>query len=114
MAGFLFIIPHRVRSTAVNSPTLTLDSLIRARGRATLLWMFPGAIFDRLSPYARVMTAILPFLAAIVCRLMFGKNRVTRALLSISTIWFALNVFLAPYSYGMRQDLVNLRRAVFR
>jgi hypothetical protein len=76
--------------------------------------MFPGAIFDRLSPYARVMTAILPFLAAIVCRLMFGKNRVTRALLSISTIWFALNVFLAPYSYGMRQDLVNLRRAVFR
>jgi hypothetical protein len=48
------------------------------------------------------------------CRLIFGKNRVTRALLSISTIWFALNVFLAPYSNGMRQDLVNLRRAVFR
>jgi hypothetical protein len=35
-------------------------------------------------------------------------------LLSISTIWFAVNVFLAPYSYGMRQDLMNLRRAVFR
>jgi hypothetical protein len=76
--------------------------------------MFPGAIFDRLTPYARVVTAITPFLAAIVLRLMFGKNRVTRALLSIGTIWFALNVFLAPYSYGMRQDLVNLRRAVFR
>jgi hypothetical protein len=76
--------------------------------------MFLGAIFDRLSPYARVVTAILPFLAAIVCRLMFGKNRVTRALLSIGTIWFAVNVLLAPYSHGMRQDLVNLRRAVFR
>jgi len=76
--------------------------------------MWPGTIFERLSPYARVVTAIVPFLAAIVLRLIFGKNRVTRALLSISTIWFAVNVFMAPYSYGMRQDLVNLRRAVFR
>lgn len=76
--------------------------------------MFPGAIFERLTPYARVVTAIVPFLAAIVLRLIFGKNRVTRALLSIGTIWFALNVFMAPYSYGMRQDLTNLRRAVFR
>ena len=76
--------------------------------------MSPAAIFDRLSPYARVVTAVTPFLAAIVLRLMFGKNRLTRALLSISVIWFALNILLAPYSYGMRQDLVNLRRAVFR
>jgi hypothetical protein len=76
--------------------------------------MFPGKIFDHLSPYARVVTAIVPFLVAIVLRLMFGKNQVTRALLSIATIWFAVNVFMAPYSYGMRQDLVNLRRAVFR
>jgi hypothetical protein len=60
------------------------------------------------------VTAITPFLAAIVLRLIFGKNRVTRALLSISTIWFAVNVFMAPYSNGMRQDLVNLRRTVFR
>jgi len=76
--------------------------------------MFPGAIFDRLSPYARVVTAVTPFLLAIVLRLFFGKNKATRALLSVSIIWFAANVFLAPYSYGMRQDLVNLRRAVFK
>jgi hypothetical protein len=76
--------------------------------------MFLGAIFERLSPYARVVTAVLPFLAAIVLRLIFGKNRVTRALLSISTIWFAVNIFMAPYSAGMRQDLVNIRRTVFR
>jgi hypothetical protein len=55
-----------------------------------------------------------PEVAAIVCRLLFGKNRVTRVLLSVSTVWFAVNVFMAPYSYGMRQDLVNLRRAMFR
>jgi hypothetical protein len=76
--------------------------------------MLPGTIFERLSPYARVVTAITPFLAAIVLRLLFGKNRVTRALLSISTMWFAVNVFLAPYSYGMRQDLANIGRAMFR
>lgn len=76
--------------------------------------MFLWRIFDHLTPYARVVTAISPFLAAIVIRLLFGKNRVTQALLSISTIWFAANVFMAPYSYGMRQDLMNLRRAVFR
>jgi hypothetical protein len=75
--------------------------------------MWPGRIFDQLTPYARVVTAVTPFLAAIVLRLLFGKNRATRALLSVATIWFAANVFMAPYSYGMRQDLVNLRRAVF-
>jgi hypothetical protein len=76
--------------------------------------MSPGTLFDRLTPYARVVTAITPFLAAIVFRLIFGKNRLTAVLLSISTFWVAANVLLAPYSYGMRQDLVNLRRAVFR
>lgn len=76
--------------------------------------MLPGTIFDRLTPYARVVTALTPFLMAIVLRLIFGKNRVTRALLSVGTIWFAANVLMAPYSYGMRQDLTNLRRAVFR
>lgn len=76
--------------------------------------MFLGTIFERLTPYARVATAITPFLLAIIVRLMFGKNQVTRALLSISTIWFLANVLVAPYSYGMRQDLMNLRRAVLR
>ena len=75
--------------------------------------MLLGTIFDHLSPYARVVTAVAPFVAAMVLRLLLGKNRVTGALLSISTIWFAANIFMAPYSFGMRQDLVNLRRVVF-
>ena len=75
--------------------------------------MSPGRIFDHLSPYARVVTAIAPFLLAIVFRLIFGKNRLTRILLSVSTVWFAANIFMAPYSYGMRQDLANLRRVMF-
>jgi hypothetical protein len=73
--------------------------------------MLPGSIFDDLSPYARVVTAITPFLGAIVLRLILGKNSLTRAL---STFWFAANVLMAPYSTGVRQDLVNLRRAMFR
>lgn len=76
--------------------------------------MFLGTIFERLTPYARVATAITPFLLAIIVRLMCGKNQVTRALLSISTIWFLANVLMAPYSYAMRQDLMNLRRVVLR
>ncbi len=70
--------------------------------------MLPATILDDLSPYARVATAIAPFLAAIVLRLIFGKNRVTRILLSISTTWFAINILLAPYSASMRRDLEHL------
>ncbi|MDR3701643.1 MAG: hypothetical protein P4L56_18490 [Candidatus Sulfopaludibacter sp.] len=70
--------------------------------------MLPATILDDLSPYARVATAIAPFLAAIVLRLIFGKNRVTRLLLSISTTWFAINILMAPYSASMRRDLDHL------
>jgi len=71
-------------------------------------------LFEHLSPYARVFTALTPFLIAIVMRLIFGKNQVTRALLSLGTIWFAANILIAPYSYSMRQDLINLQHRVFR
>jgi hypothetical protein len=75
--------------------------------------MAPGSIFEDLTPHARVATALLPFLGALVCRLIFGKNRVTRWLLSLSTTWFAINVLLAPYSIRMQQDLVDIR-SLFR
>jgi hypothetical protein len=54
----------------------------------------------------------MPFLGAIVARLIFGKNRITRGFLSISTVWFLVNVLLAPYSAGMRQDLMELRQKI--
>jgi hypothetical protein len=61
-----------------------------------------------LGPYARVTTAVAPFVAASALRMMFGKNRKTRLLLSISMIWFAVNVLMAPYSTGVQQDLSSL------
>jgi hypothetical protein len=66
-------------------------------------------VVRHLSPYARLMTAVLPFLVALMLRFILGKNRVTRGLISLSTAWFLVNVLLAPYSEGMRRDLQELR-----
>ncbi|HLK63752.1 MAG TPA: hypothetical protein VKU19_09960 [Bryobacteraceae bacterium] len=52
-------------------------------------------------------TAILPFVLAIVLRIVLGRNRLTRTLLSVGTMWFVMNILLAPYSARMRQDLLK-------
>jgi hypothetical protein len=97
----------------VDVPAITDDNLIRFRSPAVHFYMPMASLMDDLSPHARVATAIAPFLLAIVLRLMFGKNRVTGFLLSISTTWFAINILMAPYSANMRRDLDDLR-AMFR
>ena len=68
-----------------------------------------GSILSHLSPYARVLTAVAPFLLAIAIRFIYGQNRVTRMLLSIGTMWFAVNILLAPLSTGMQRDLAQVR-----
>jgi hypothetical protein len=73
----------------------------------------PWNVLMELGPYARVITAVVPFIAASALRLMFGKCRATRLLLSIGTMWFAINVLLAPYAVGMRQDISKLG-SIFR
>ena len=70
--------------------------------------MLSVSVFEDLSPYARVATAVLPFVAAIVLRLILGKNQVTRVLLSVSTTWFTINVLMAPLSEGMRRDIFDV------
>jgi len=67
------------------------------------------SLFLALSPYARVATALIPFVAAIVVRILMGKNRVTGVLISIGTVWFMINILLAPYSVRMQQDLLEIR-----
>jgi hypothetical protein len=64
-----------------------------------------GKVFAELGPYARVLTALAPFLAAIVVRLLFGKNRLTETLLSVATMWFLVNILVAPYALEMQQEL---------
>ena len=70
-------------------------------------------ILATLSPHARVATALAPFLVAIALRLILGKNKLTKVLLSVSTTWFAINVLLTPYSSRMQTDLDYLRE-IFR
>ena len=70
--------------------------------------MSPGAFFDQITPHARVATALIPFLAALVLRLILGKNRLTRAALSLATMWFAINVLLTPYSAEMQREIFSL------
>jgi hypothetical protein len=71
--------------------------------------MSPGDIINELSPHARVATAALPFAIAVAMRVVLGANRLTRWLISLSVMWFAANVLMAPYSAGMREDIRNLR-----
>jgi hypothetical protein len=56
-----------------------------------------------------VATAVMPFVLAVVGRIVFGRNRVTRVLVSLGTMWFVVNVLMAPYSVRVRQDLHELR-----
>ena len=67
------------------------------------------SIFEDLSPHARVAAAVLPFVAAMLLRLILGKNRLTQVLVSMSTTWFAVNVLLSPLSDGMRRDILDVR-----
>jgi hypothetical protein len=67
------------------------------------------SLLEELSPHARVATAIFPFVLAVVLRVLLGRNRMTRALISLGTMWFVMNILLAPYSTRMQQDIYQLR-----
>ena len=62
-----------------------------------------------LSPHARVATALLPFVVAVGLRLILGGNRLTRTMITVGTIWFVINILVAPYSARMQQDIHNLQ-----
>jgi hypothetical protein len=72
--------------------------------------MAPENLLDGLSPHARVVTALLPFVIAMAMRLLMGRTRTASWLITLATVWFAVNVLMAPYSDHMRQDIRNLSR----
>jgi hypothetical protein len=43
-----------------------------------------------------------------VARIVWGKSQIMSWLISLSTVWFVVNVLMAPYSAGLRQELQNL------
>lgn len=72
--------------------------------------VLPGALFDAFTPDVRVATAVAPFLAAMMARVYLGRSNLTRWLITAGTMWFTFNVLMAPYSAGMRQDLMDLQQ----
>jgi hypothetical protein len=63
---------------------------------------------DYLTPEARVETAVVPIVIAMLLRLLLGRTQFTRWSIALGTMWFAINVLLAPYSDGIRQDLIEV------
>jgi hypothetical protein len=70
--------------------------------------VFYGNPFDGLTPDGRVALAAVPFVIAMLLRWILGRTQFTRWAVTVSTMWFAINVLLAPYSAGVRQDLMDL------
>jgi len=68
-----------------------------------------GFFLDELTPISRVAIALAPFLAALVFRLAFGRGNLTRWLITLATMWFAINVLLAPFASGLVQEMINVR-----
>jgi hypothetical protein len=66
-------------------------------------------IIGQFGPYERVLTAVVPFVLAMALRFAFGSNRLTRALVSASTIWFLVNVLMTPFSERMQREIFSLR-----
>jgi hypothetical protein len=64
--------------------------------------------FAAMTPDERVATAAIPFVVAMLLRWILGRTQFTRWAITLTTMWFAINVLLAPYSAGVRQDLMDL------
>jgi hypothetical protein len=52
--------------------------------------------------------AAAPFVAAMLLRLLLGRTQFSRWVVTLGTMWFAINVLLAPYSAGIREDLFEI------
>jgi hypothetical protein len=74
--------------------------------------MLPEYLWDSLSPYTRVTTAVLPFVGAIILRLLLGKSRASGWLVTLATAWFAANVLMAPFSANMQHEIRELGRMI--
>jgi hypothetical protein len=64
--------------------------------------------WNGLTPDERVGYAVAPFVIAMLLRVLLGKTQFTRWTIALSTMWFAINVLMAPYSDGIRQELVEI------
>ncbi len=66
--------------------------------------MQPGSYWT-VSPGQKVITALIPFVAASLLRLMYGRSRTTEVLLTIGTSWFLVNVLITPFEAEIQRVL---------
>jgi hypothetical protein len=72
------------------------------------LGLLAGSYFYDISPLGRVCMAAVPVAVALLLRLMYGRSRTTEILLTVGTSWFLVNVFIAPHSVEIEQELYHL------
>ena len=70
--------------------------------------MWYSSPWSGLTPDELVGAAVAPFVIAMLLRGLLGRTQFTRWSVALSTMWFAINVLLAPYSSGVRQELIEL------
>ncbi len=70
--------------------------------------MWYSTPLDGLTPDERVGAAVAPFVVAMLLRVILGRTQFTRWSVALGTMWFAIHVLLAPYSTGVRQELIEL------
>ena len=75
--------------------------------------MYPVGILESLGLHAHLASAVAPFVVAMALRFLLGKSRFTTWFVSLSTMWFAINVLVAPYSPGTQREIESLW-ALFR
>jgi hypothetical protein len=60
-----------------------------------------------LTPERQVLTAVLPFVTSMLLRVLLGRTEFSRWTITLATMWFAINVLLAPYSAGLLADILE-------
>ena len=70
--------------------------------------MYPAGILESLALHAHVGSAVAPFAAALTLRFLLGKSRFTTWFVSLSTLWFAINVLMAPYSPETQREIESV------
>ena len=70
--------------------------------------MWSGMALDSFTPDERVAVAVAPFVLGLLLRQLLGRTQFTRCGTAFGTMWFTINVLLAPYSAGVRQELIDL------
>jgi uncharacterized membrane protein len=70
--------------------------------------VYPAGILESVGLHAHLASAVVPFVVALMLRFLLGRSRFTTWLVSLSVMWFAINVLMAPYSLEAQREIESL------